>query len=268
MPKAIILDQPGHFGEWLQGRLGPEGPVVLVSLPHPQPILRATHLAGKSPLRVQGAGLTAGRVRHFLAELGCELTGRVRLRARVLSGQGLGVSTASLVVLARLCGGAGPWDVLARACLRAEGASDPLWLPAPERALWASRQGRVLADTPELPRYQIIGGLWGAGQRTDPRDSGFPDISDLVPEWQDARTLSQFAALASESAARCVALRGPAGDPTARLAQRLGALGWIAAHTGGARGFVFAPGTAPNETVARFRAAGYRHLTAFQGGIR
>ena len=25
----------GHFGEWLQGRLGPDGPVALVTLPCP-----------------------------------------------------------------------------------------------------------------------------------------------------------------------------------------------------------------------------------------
>jgi hypothetical protein len=65
-----------------------------------------------------------------------------------------------------------------------------------------------------------------------------------------------------------VALRGPVGDPSARVAQRLGALGWVTAHTGGARGFVFAPGTAPQDSVARLRAAGYRHVTTFQGGIR
>ena len=178
------------------------------------------------------------------------------------------MSTARLVALARLAGFAGPDTLLARACLRVEGASDPLWRPAPERVLWASRQGGALADMPALPRYQIIGGLWGTTQRTDPQDTRFPDISDLVAAWDGARTLFEFAALASESAARCVALRGPVGDPTGRLAQDLGALGWVAAHTGGARGLVYAPGTAPDNAAAWLRAAGYGHVTTFQGGVR
>ncbi|TCP38104.1 hypothetical protein EV662_12129, partial [Rhodovulum marinum] len=31
----------GHFGEFLQGRLGPDGPVVLVTLPCPALAVRA-----------------------------------------------------------------------------------------------------------------------------------------------------------------------------------------------------------------------------------
>jgi len=263
-----ILEQPGHFGEWMQGRLGPDGPVVLVSLPFPRPVLRAWHIAGRGPLRLSGAGLTAGQARHFLQRLGCPLTGRVQMKPLVPPGQGMGVSTARLVALARLAGCAAPDAVLARACLRAEGASDPLWCAAPERILWASRLGQRLGGLPELPRYQIIGGLWGAGQPTDPTDSRFPDISDILGAWQSARTLAEYAALASESAARCVALRGPVADPTARLARNLGALGWAAAHTGSARGLIFAPGTAPHTTAAQLRAAGFRNLVAFQGGAR
>jgi uncharacterized protein involved in propanediol utilization len=263
-----VVHQTGHFGEWLQGRMGPNGPVALVTLPFPCPVLQAWHFARSGPLRVQGAGLSTGQARRFLRDLGVDMPGRVRLRPLVPPGQGMGLSTARLVALARLAGFAGPDTALARACLRAEGASDPLWRPAPARALWASRQGRALADMPALPRYQIIGGLWGLGQRTDPQDTRFPDISDLVTAWQRARSLAEFAALASESAARCVAMRGPVGDPTARLGQELGALGWVAAHTGSARGLVFAPGTAPNDTAARLRAAGHRHVTTFQGGVR
>ena len=33
---SAALHIPGHFGEWLQGRLGAEGPVVLVTLPAPR----------------------------------------------------------------------------------------------------------------------------------------------------------------------------------------------------------------------------------------
>lgn len=268
LPEGRFLDQTGHFGEWLQGRLGPYGPVALVSLPYPRPVLRACHLAGRLPLHVRGAGIGSGDARRFLQQLGCNLTGRVRLRALMPAGQGLGLSTARLVALARLAGFSGPSQTLARTCLRAEGASDPLWHRAPEQILWASREGRILRQMPALPAYQIIGGLWGPGQRTDPQDRSFPDVTDLVASWQSATNLQAFAMLASESAARCSALRGPSDDPTARLAQDIGALGWVAAHTGSARGLIFAPGTAPDKTAAQLRAAGFRFVTAFQGGVR
>lgn len=265
MPKRVF-DQTGHFGEWLQGRLGPDGPVALVSLSCPIPVLRATYLPGRGALRLRGAGLTAGRAQRFLQDLGCDLPGRVRLRPRVAAGQGMGVSTASLVALARLAGFVGPKSALARACLRGEGASDPLWHDQPERLLWASRQARVLQPLPAMPRYEIAGGLWSRGQRTDPRDTRFPDISDLVARWAQARELSEFAILASHSAERCLALRGPMNDPTARLAAQTGALGWVAAHTGSARGLIFAPGTAPNGLTAQMRAAGFRGVVTFRGG--
>lgn len=260
------IAQHGHFGEWLQGRLGPSGPVVLVSLPCPLTVLDAWHLAGSGPLRLHGAGQSVGKARRFLRDLECDLTGHVRLHPRVRPGQGMGVSTARLLALARLAGFAGPDRALARACLRAEGASDPLWLPAPARVLWASRLGRCVETLPPVPRCRIVGGLWGGGQRTDAADSRFPDISDLLAAWRAADGLAAFAALASESAARCLALRGPTGDPTARLARQSGALGWVAAHTGGARGLVFAPGTVPPNIGPRLRAAGFRHLVAFHTG--
>ncbi len=261
-----VLDQTGHFGEWLQGRLGPNGPVALVSLSCPIPVLRATYLPGRGALRLQGAGLTAGRAQRFLQDLGCNLPGRVRLRPHVPAGQGRGVSTASLVALARLAGFAGPKSALARACLRAEGASDPLWHAQPEHLLWASRLGAGLQPVPALPRYEIVGGLWGRGQRTDPRDMRFPGIEDLVAQWRQARKLAEFAALASVSAERCLALRGPMNDPTALLAAQTGALGWVAAHTGSARGLVFAPGTVPHGLTAQMRAAGFRDVLTFRGG--
>jgi hypothetical protein len=180
----------------------------------------------------------------------------------------MGVSTASLLALAQLAGYSGPQDRLAQACIGAEGASDPLWHPSPERMLWASRSGHKMGDLPALPAYQVIGGIWGRGQATDPNDQYFPDISDLLARWRTARNLAEHALLASQSAARCLALRGPVPDPTAALARKLGALGWVAAHTGGARGLIFAPGAAPTQTAAQLRAAGYSNIVAFQGGGR
>jgi hypothetical protein len=63
-------------------------------------------------------------------------------------------------------------------------------------------------------------------------------------------------------------MRGPAGDPTPGLARDLGALGWLRAHTGAARGLIFAPGTVPRGAHDALRAAGLRALVRFRGGGR
>lgn len=258
----------GHFGEWLQGRLGPSGPVALATLPCPATGVAARCRPGPpaAPLRLRGAGMAPEAAAAFLATLGLTLDGRVRLRPRAAPGLGTGVSTARLVALARLAGWQGPAEALAQACVAWEGASDPLMFDAPGRMLWASREGRVLGALPALPRHEILGGFRGPPCRTDPEDDAFPDIADLVEDWARARDLAGFAALASESAARCVALRGPAGDPVAGLAARLGALGWVTAHTGAARGLIFAPGTIPAGAPAALRAAGLRGILRFAGG--
>jgi len=255
---------PGHFGEWLQGRLGPGGPVVLVTLPRPGAAVHGWHHRGAGPLRLSGAGMTAAAARRALGPLGCDLRGRVRLRAAVPPGQGMGVSTATLVALTKLAGWSGPPAALARACIAAEGASDPLMWPAPGRVLWASRAGQVLDTLPAVPACTVVGGVLGPARPTDPRDTGFADIADLVADWRRARRLATFAELASESAARCVARRGPADDPTPALARALGALGWVAAHTGGARGLIFAPGTVPHDAPGALRAAGLRGICRFR----
>lgn len=252
----------GHFGEWLQGRLGPYGPVVLVTLPCPAFALQG--IAQPGPLRVQG--MTARAARDFLHPLGLRLPGRVRLRAGVPPGLGCGMSTARLVALAQLAGWDGPPEALARACVAFEGASDPLMFAAPARLLWASRLGVSLGVLPALPRHELIGGFFGGPVRTEATDTDFPDIADLVAEWHAARDLADFAALASESARRSLALRGPLGDPTAELARELGALGHVIAHTGAARGLIFAPGTVPAHARAALRAAGLRGLVQFRGG--
>ncbi|MCC5966255.1 MAG: propanediol utilization protein [Natronohydrobacter sp.] len=252
----------GHFGEWLQGRLGPSGPVALVTLPCPAVALQGTALPG--PLRVQG--MTARAARAFLRSLGLRLPGRVRLRAGITPGLGCGMSTARLVALAQLAGWDGPAEVLARACVGFEGASDPLMYASPERMLWASRLGLALDGLPALPRHEVIGGFFGPPIRTDAGDTDFPDIAGLIADWHAARDLADFAALASESARRSLALRGPLGDPTAELARDLGALGHVIAHTGAARGLIFAPGTVPAHARGALRAAGLRGLVQVRGG--
>ncbi|MCJ7874462.1 hypothetical protein [Phaeobacter sp. J2-8] len=100
----------GHFGEWMQGRIGRDGPVALVTLPCPALGVRLWHYPAAQGLRLYGVGLTAQQVRRFLTPLGLRLRGTVRMRALAQLGFGTGVSSARLVALAQLAGWrAGHW---------------------------------------------------------------------------------------------------------------------------------------------------------------
>jgi hypothetical protein len=176
------------------------------------------------------------------------------------------MSTAALVALARAAGA--PAQGIAPACLAAEGAVDPLMLDAPDRVLWASRSARVLADMPPPPRAEIVGGFWGPPETTDPADSLFPSVDDLIAAWAQGPDLAEAARIASLSAERCTALRGPADDPTPGLVARLGALGWARAHTGSARAFLYPPGGAPDGAEEALLSAGYSHVLRFTTGGR
>lgn len=250
----------GHFGEWLQGRYGPDGPVALVTMPCPA--LRVT-TPGDAPALFPQTELC-----RFADALG--IAPHFPGTARALPvGAGAGASTATLVALARAAGFEGTAEALARACLAIEGASDPLMFDQPDTLLWASREGRVLRQLPAIPACEIVGGFFGPAVRTDAQDSDYDDIRDLVDAWAEAAArsdLGRLAALASASARRCTRRRGPTGDPTADLARELGALGWQRAHTGSARGLIFAPGTVPAHAEAMLTAAGLRHVLHFGTG--
>lgn len=254
----------GHFGEWLQGRLGPDGPIALVTVPCPALGVSARRM-GDGPLVLyqDRPVLSPERARDFLARIGAA-EGRFALQAEMPPGGGAGASTAALLALAGLSGQGGA--ELAQTCLAVEGASDPLMLPRPDAVLWAPREGRVLADLPPLPGAEILGGFWGAPRVTDPADTEFPDVSDLVTGILQGCALPALAEFATASATRCTAMRGPAGDPTADLARDLGALGHLRAHTGSARGLIFAPGAVPQGAAAALREAGMTEVLQFLTG--
>jgi len=254
----------GHFGELLQGRVGPGGPVALVTLPCPVLVCRAARVDGSFGLYQTGnRALRPADLRLLLAALGHPIRGRFRLGTQMPVGAGTGASTASRVALAIAAGEEDPWRI-ARACLALEGASDPLMFAAPAQMLWASREARLLEALPPLPKLEILGGFFGPPRRTDPGDANFPDIGDLVQGWKArAGDLPALAGLASQSALRCLALRGPAGDPTEALARRLGAAGFALAHTGSARALLFAPGTIPPQAGKDLQAAGFSGITRY-----
>jgi uncharacterized protein involved in propanediol utilization len=247
----------GHFGELIQGRIGAR--LALISLPCPALHVTA-RLIPAVGLHIYPPGLiSCERARRFLADLGLGLQGRIILRANMPIGGGAGSSTAVLVALARLAGWQGSGDDLARACLKSEGATDPLMLENPAQQLWASREAQVLAQLPPLPPFDILGGFSGLPRRTDPQDLNFPDVSDLIPRWSMAaksQSLADLANLSTLSAQRTLTLRGPSDDPIWGLAQHLGALGVVIAHTGTARGLIFARGAIPAHGRAAFIAAG------------
>ena len=259
---------PGHFGEWLEGRLGPGGPLVLITLPCPALAVTATRI-GNGPFALEQPDppvLTTDLAERFLLALGVFRVGRFQLSFDMPPGGGAGASTAALVSLARAAGSEADERSLARACLDAEGASDPLMLAEPDRRLWAPREARALRRLPPVPPCAIVGGFLGPPERTDPADLRFPDIADLVARWERASGLAAFAALAAASAERTTVLRGPEGDPTPSLARSLGAMGHVRAHTGSARGLVFAPGTVPAEAGDALREAGFASVLRFGTG--
>lgn len=264
----------GHFGEFLQGRLGAEGPVALVTLPCPVLAIRCDWRAGPFALHRTGPVAIGPRAAlALLRRLGLPARAAFRLSGPLPPGGGAGASTAARIALARAAADAAELPVpdagaLARACVESEGASDPLMYPAPGRLLWASRAGEVIATLPPPPPLDVIGGFFGPGRPTDPRDHDFPDIADLATAWPRAVADADAAArLASESARRLLRHRHPGlTDPTEALADRLGALGFAIAHTGSARALLFRPGEVPAAATAALRAAGFEKVTRFRAG--
>lgn len=248
----------GHFGEWLQGRLGPAGPVALVTVACPDLWVRT----GTKPCAFDAGFRT--KAAQALGEQGGQLP---PLQANMPIGAGCGASTASLIVWAKSAGFDGGPDALAQLCLSVEGACDPLMLDAPDRHLWLSRQARALRILPPPPACFILGGFWGKAEQTDAADAHFSDVSDLAAQWDKAchaGDLSAAAHIASTSAERCSALRG-GQSPIEALAKDLGALGHCRAHTGSARGLIFAAAP-PAKARDAMAEAGFQTPFLFQTG--
>ena len=231
----------GHFGEFLQGRIGDR--VLLASLPCPDLHVRLD-LSPDEPLSVEFSGnpvLNEADILSLTQSVGETPTGRHRFTLNMPAGGGAGASTAARVAVLRLYRPDLSPDQMAQICLRSEGAVDPLMFPGAAQMIWASRQAETVATRPKLPKGRVIGGFYGPPRRTDPADSDFAEISDLQSAWTGATTLQKVAEISTESARRNRALRGPAEDPTFDLAKELGAIGVAVAHTGSARGLIFDP---------------------------
>lgn len=265
-----FLRVAGHFGELLQGRMGPGGRVALVTLPCPVLTVAAMKLPSTGlHLHVPGRLISLTQVDRLMLHLGVERRGRFLLRGNMPPGGGAGASTASLAAIGRLVAPNIEPAVLADACLSVEGATDPLMLENPGQLLWASRESRILASWPKLPEFEVVGGFHGGPVRTDPADTNFTDISDLIPELEQAALNSDLNALANvstECALRNLALRGQDAESTLQLGDELGAVGIVIAHTGSARGLIFPTGAVPPNARERFEATGFSNVVQFSTG--
>lgn len=263
--KAVTIH--GHFGEWLQGRLGPNGPVCLVTLPCDAFSVQArSGSICDSPLPFDTERLVA-----FASRLGLKVDDWPSLTYDMPIGAGTGASTAALVALAQAAGFKGTPQTLAAACLTVEGATDPIMMPAPDQVLWASRQACVLRKMPPPAACTILGGFWGSPVKTQPDDHKFADITDLVDAWKQATAnsdVSSTAAIATEAATRSHIWRDPAlsADPMPDLCRDLGAMGFVRAHTGSARGLVFERGGVPDHGESALREAGLSSTLIFDAG--
>ena len=257
----------GHFGEWIQGRRGPDGPVALVTLYCRSAGARASvRPSDELEITQSRPVLDSDKVHRFFSLLGLETRGQITLDLDFPPGGGAGMSTAALVAIAREAG-ANDTEI-AGACFAIEGATDPLMLEAPDEVLWASRQAQALFAVPPPPRVEVIGGFWGSDVRTDPDDQDFPEVEDLIGKWTEGPDAALAAQIATESAERTTAVRGPRDDPTKELALALGALGMARAHTGSARGLIYTPGTAPKDAADVLKRQGYRDVFRFETGSR
>lgn len=251
-----VAEATGHFGEILQGRLGPEGPVALVTLPCRHFRARAALRPSRRPgFRVSGSG--AGAIAERAARLTLEALDRTPPDADLVietnapPGGGAGSSTLSALTAMRALAGDGAWRPAGEAglCLAAEGAVDPLMWPDPGALLWASRRAFALALLPPPPRFAIVGGFDGPGCATDPGDHDFPDIADLAAALRaEPPTARLWAESAAESAARNQARNPkPRWAALTALAESAGALGPVVAHTGSAAGLLFAEDAPPEH---------------------
>lgn len=239
----------GHFGELIQGRMGVDGPVSVLSLPCPVLTTTVRYTPGAAPLTCDAPdsakAIAAGRA--VLRALGQGPTGSLRIDRPAPVCVGAGSSTADILgtvrAVATAFGTRFDPDREADFCLQAEGASDPLMYDAP--VLFASRQGRVLRRLPPLPSCRIVGIFAGPGQITTAAESNFPDMAnvfDAAEHALDCGDLSALAALAQQSAtANQTQNPNPAWQAMQDIGRNHGGLGTVAAHTGSAIGVILRP---------------------------
>ena len=250
----------GQFGAYFQGRIGADGPVVMVTVPCAA--LGVEVVAEPGAFAVDGAD--EAMARRFFEALGSVPELRFRVTQDAPSGAGVGISTATLLALAKAAG----IEATTEALLAVETAVAPVMLGAPGDVLWSPRKAEVARWFGPLPEFVVVGGFFGTLETAN-ADNSFADVADIIEFWGAAIERGDRAALAgiaTEAARRTTALRGPDGDPTEQLARDLGALGSVRAHAGTARGLLFAPGKVPGHVADALTEAGFADVLSFRTG--
>ena len=261
----------GHFGELLQGRMGPDGPVVLVTLPCPvlETQVRWT-LGGAFRVVGQETEMARGLATDLIAEWDLAPAGQLEVTRPAATGTGAGSSTAELlatlrVMAARAGRSLGPDEEAAR-CHRVEGAIDPLMYPG--NVLFASRTPAVVETLPPLPPFQVVGGFAGPGQRTDPQDHDFPDMTHAVAQLKaglatgDVRQIAEAARISAE--ANQARNPNPAWDELVTVGQDAGALGPVVSHTGSAIGLILSEDMDPAPLKRELTIIGLTGVISFR----
>lgn len=253
----------GHWGELIQGRLGGDGALGLVTLPCPPLWAEARFKPSPdAPLVAAGPGgaLAVRAARLALRRLGrSAIGGRLELRMAPPPLIGAGASTLAALTAIRAVGDAFSAGFAAQdeaaLCLVAEGASDPLMHAAPARLLWAPREGRILMRLPPPPAMRVVGAVAGPGRRTDPLDLDFAALDDFLALYRAGAAAGRLdlvgraATLSAEANQRVRPT--PQWRALGELARECGAAGIAVAHTGSTVALLFAPG----ERDAQARAA-------------
>lgn len=279
---ACFSKATGHFGEFVQGKIGAMGPVALATAPAPHVTLRARlNPVVSAPLLVTGPD--AGDLARKAVRRGSSLVEAVQVGGRLTLSQGgrapLGggaglstlISLTSLRAAAAAVGAVLTAEQEAACCLAVEGASDPLMYADAGRLVWASRLGRILERTAPGARFVAVGGFDGPPVRTRADDNDFPDVADLFQALIDARAAgdaAQEALTATESAKRNQRRNPkPRWRELVALQQATGALGLIVAHTGSAVALLFEPDRADlHEVSAAMSRIGVSYVREFEVG--
>ena len=254
----------GHFGELLQGRLGAEGPVVLVTLPCSALQTTAEYEPERAleidvrPLKLRNLALAA-----FLAAFArCgdgKPRGRLSVHCAAVPGAGCGASTMTTLAVIRAVACAfgarlSPHEE-AKLCLKTEGATDPLMFSEPGALLWASREARCVERLRRPPAFEALGVLDGEGRQTDPNHKTFANVSDLAAALAaafDQSDRAMIGAIATECARRNRLDEAlPHFDAIERIGRSAGSFGVAAAHTGSSVALLFPPGAPRIESAAQ-----------------
>lgn len=254
-PQPAVVEISGHLGELFQARLGPSGPVALLTLPCPALVSRILYAPARGRLTttepISAKARAAARI--ALAAIGAEgWGGELSIDRPAAPGLGLGSSTAETLgavrAVARAFGRRLSPEREAALCLAAEGAIDPLMWEGP--ALFASREGRVIERLPSLPPMRVVGGVAGQPSPTDPGDCEFPDLSPIFAEVAAAARAGDAVRLARAANRSAEANQSrnpnPLWAPVRALAHRHGALGIAVSHTGPAIALLLPPDSRAN----------------------